>query len=235
MNQDFQICTVVQGEDLTSFVQNLEKAQKSATMVELRADSIRGFSADDLPILKGVVKVPSIFTLRHKKEGGLFTGTPAKQKQILQEAFSSGFTYVDIAYRNPILKELSPKHKKHLLLSYHEYQETPDLEDLLDTLDEMRAIKPAIIKIATFVDDHEDVLVLGILLKQKEDDEKMIVIGMGKKGEITRFTFPTLGSYITYVTMKGEKNIAPGMLTEADLLKKVESHLKHPSRYSDKL
>lgn len=230
MKREFEICTVVQGEDLTTFVQNLEKAQKSATMVELRADSIRDFNIDDLPILKGVIKVPSIFTLRHKKEGGLFTGTPSKQRQILLEAFSSGFTYVDISYRNPVLKELDAKDKKHLILSYHEHQETPDLYDLLDTLDEMRLLKPAIIKIATFVDDQEDVLVLGALLKQKEDDEKMIVIGMGKKGEITRFTFPTLGSCIAYVTMQGEKNITPGMLTEADLLKKMASRNKQTSR-----
>lgn len=230
MKREFEICTVVQGEDLTTFVQNLEKAQKSATMVELRADSIRDFNIDDLPILKGVIKVPSIFTLRHKKEGGLFTGTPSKQRQILLEAFSSGFTYVDISYRNPVLKELDAKDKKHLILSYHEHQETPDLYDLLDTLDEMRLLKPAIIKIATFVDDQEDVLVLGALLKQKEDDEKMIVIGMGKKGEITRFTFPTLGSCIAYVTMQGENNIAPGMLTEADLLKKMASRNKQTSR-----
>ena len=230
MIREFEICTVVQGEDLTTFVQNLKKAQKSATMVELRADSIREFNIDDLPILKGVVKVPSIFTLRHKKEGGLFTGTPTKQRQILHAAFSSGFTYVDISYHNPVLKELSAKDKKHLILSYHEYQETPDIYDLLDILDEMRLLKPAIIKIATFVDDQEDVLVLGILLKQKEENEKLVVIGMGKKGEITRFTFPTLGSYIAYVTMKDEKNIAPGMLTEADLLKKIASRNKQESR-----
>jgi len=230
MTREFEICTVVQGEDLTTFVQNLKKVQKSAAMVELRADSIHDFNIDDLPILKGLVKVPSIFTLRHKKEGGLFTGTPAKQRQILHAAFSSGFTYVDISYRNPVLKELSVKDKKRLILSYHEHQETPDIYDLLDTLDEMRLLKPAIIKIATFVDDQEDIVTLAVLLKQKEEDEKLVVIGMGKKGEITRFTFPTLGSCIAYVTMKGEKNIAPGMLTEADLLKKIASRNKQVSR-----
>jgi 3-dehydroquinate dehydratase type I len=164
--------------------------------------------------------------LRHKKEGGLFKGTPAKQKEILKMAFTSGFTYIDISYRNPVLEELSTKEKKHLLLSYHENKETPDLEDLLNTLGEMRSLKPAIIKIATFVDDREDIVTLAVLLKQKEENEKMIVIGMGKKGEITRFTFPTIGSCIAFVTMQDDKNIAPGMLTEDELLKKMESRLK---------
>lgn len=226
MKREFEICTVVQGEDLTTFIRNLEKAQKYAEMVELRADSIRDFSVDDLPILQGVLKVPSIFTLRHKKEGGLFTGTSTKQKEILKAAFASEFTYVDIAYHNPLLKELRPKDKKRLLLSYHEHYETPDLEDLLDTLDEMRSFKPAIMKIATFVDDREDVITLAILLKQKEENEKMIVIGMGRKGEITRFTFPALGSCIAFVTMQDDKNAAPGMFTEAELLKKIENRNK---------
>jgi len=52
MKKKFQICTVVQGKNLATFVKNLKKAQASATMVELRADSIKDFNIDDLPIVK---------------------------------------------------------------------------------------------------------------------------------------------------------------------------------------
>jgi len=50
---------------------------------------------------------------------------------------------------------------------------------------------------------------------------------MGRKGEITRLTFPSMGSHIAYVTMKGEKNIAPGMLTEAQLKPVIKYFNKH--------
>ena len=217
MKKIFQICTFVQGKSLEDFMKNLKKAQRSATMVELRADSIKDFNIDDLPILTGPVKVPSIFTFRHKKEGGLFTGTKSKQKEILREAFIYGFTYVDVAYDNRLVNELSAKEKKKLLLSYHCDEGTPDFFELIDILDDMRSKNPAIIKIATLVEQADDVPILSALLKKRKKDEKLIVIGMGKLGQITRLTFPVLGSCIAFVTMKGEKNIAPGMLTEADL------------------
>jgi 3-dehydroquinate dehydratase type I len=216
MNKDFQICTVVHGKDMKSFLKNLKKAQRSASMVELRADSIKDFDSDDLSELISHLKAPSIFTFRHKKEGGLFTGTAAKQKEILKQAFEFGFTYVDVAYNNPILKDLNAKEKKHLLLSYHNNKETPSVEELQGILHEMRSVKPAIIKIATFVNTEEDLTILASLLNQKKKNEQLIVIGMGKKGDITRRNFPFMGSAIAYVKMKGDKSIAPGMLTEED-------------------
>jgi 3-dehydroquinate dehydratase type I len=226
MKKKFQICTVVQGKNLVTFVKNLKKAQASAGMVELRADSIKDFDSDDLPIVKGPTKLPSIFTFRHKKEGGLYAGPISRQKEILKDAFDFGFTYVDVACDNPILEELNTKEKKQLLLSYHNNEETPYLEDLLDLLEDMRAVRPAIIKIATQVTDYDDIPILAALLKKAKKDEKLVVIGMGRKGEITRLTFPSLGSHIAYVTMKGEKNIAPGMLTEAQL-KPVINYFKN--------
>jgi 3-dehydroquinate dehydratase type I len=227
MKKKFQICTVVQGKNLVTFVKNLKKAQASSAMVELRADSIKDFNSDDLPIIKGLTKLPSIFTFRHKKEGGLYAGSVSKQKEILKAGFDFGFTYIDVACDNPILEELNAKEKKQLLLSYHNNEGTPYLEDLLDLLEDMRAVCPAIIKIATQVTDYDDIPILAALLKKAKKDEKLVVIGMGRKGEITRLTFPSLGSHIAYVTMKGEKNIAPGMLTEAQLKPVIKYFNKH--------
>jgi 3-dehydroquinate dehydratase type I len=217
MNKDFKICTVVQGKNLETFVKNLKKAQKTASMIELRADSIKDFNLEDLPILTGPVKVPAIFTCRHISEGGLYEGTKANQKEILKKAFELRFDYVDVAYNNPIIDGLTDKEKKHLLISYHNNKGTPTLAELVELLKYMRTFNSAIMKIATLVKDKMDVPILASLLRKRKKDEKLIVIGMGKKGEITRLTFPPAGSYIAYVTMKGEKNIAPGMLTERDL------------------
>lgn len=217
MKYDFKICTVIQGKTLESFVKNIKKAQKTAAMIELRADSLSDFSVEDIPIIKGPVKVPCIFTCRHVDEGGLFTDSLAKQKEILKKAFESGFDYVDVAYNNSVIDDLSVEEKKHLIISYHNNKATPSLIELVELLKYLRSFNPAIIKIATFVKDKMDVPILASLLRKRKKDEKLIVIGMGKKGEITRLTFPPAGSYIAYVTMKGEKNIAPGMLTEKDL------------------
>jgi 3-dehydroquinate dehydratase type I len=217
MKYNFKICTVIQGKNLESFVKNIKKAQKTATMIELRADSIEDFSVEDIPIIKGPVKVPCIFTCRHITEGGLFKGTLSNQNKIIKKAFESGFDYIDVAYNNPVIDELNDTDKKHFIISYHNTKGTPALIELVELLKYMRTFNPAIMKIATMVMDKMDVPILASLLRKRMKDEKLIVIGMGKKGEITRLTFPPAGSYIAYVTMKGEKNIAPGMLTEKDL------------------
>ncbi|HTB30965.1 MAG TPA: type I 3-dehydroquinate dehydratase [Bacteroidia bacterium] len=215
--KDFNICTIVQGKTLQAFVKNIKKAQESATMIELRADSITDLSIDDLPIIMGPVKVPCIFTCRHNNEGGLFMGPQAKQKEILEKAFDLGFTYVDVAYDNLLIYELSAKEKKQLLISYHCDEGTPDFVELMKLLEFMRSINPAMMKIATMVIDYDDIPILAAILKKAKKNEKLTVIGLGKRGKITRLMFPPAGSYIAFVTMKGEKNIAPGMLTEKDL------------------
>ncbi len=217
MNTNFKICTVIQGKNLETFVKNLKKAQKTAMMIELRADSIKDFDPDDIEIIKGLVKIPSIFTCRHVNEGGLFESSMAKQEEILLKAFESSFTYVDVAFNNPAINDLTDEDKNRLLISYHNNKGTPSLAELAELLKYMRTFNPAIMKIATMVKDKMDVPILASLLRKRKRDEKLIVIGMGKKGEITRLTFPPAGSYIAYVTIKGEKNIASGMLTERDL------------------
>lgn len=223
MKKKFQICTVIYGKTLRAFLKNLKKAQASSTMVELRVDSIKDFNSDDLLILKDNLKVPSIFTFRHKKEGGMFGGSVLKQQEIIKESFASGFAYVDVAYDNPVAEDLTTKEKKQLLLSYHNQEETPSFQELQDIVHQMRSAHPAIIKIATFINNAKDIPVLATFLEQKGKSEKLIVIGMGEKGEITRALFPLMGSCIAYVASKGGNNIAPGILTEADLLKKYQA------------
>lgn len=216
MKKGFQICTVVQGKNLETLLKNLKKAQTSAEMVELRADSIGNFTIEDIVLLKKATKLPVVFTFRHEKEGGLFKGTVIKQKAILKKAFDLGFTYVDVAYDNPILKELSAKEKTQLLVSYHNYEGTPSIKQLTGILTKMRSVKPALIKMVTFVRKWDNISTLIALLNAKKGEEKLVVIGMGEKGEITRLTFPLMGSHIAFVAMKGEEKIAPGMLTKED-------------------
>jgi len=217
MKKEFKICTVVQGKNLELFLKNLKGALASANMVELRADSIANFKIEDVATLKRATKLPSIFTFRYKKEGGLFTGDIAKQNNILKKAFELGFTFVDVAHGNPILKKLNEKEKTRLLLSWHNNKGTPSESELYSILNKMRRAQPAIIKMATFINHWQDIATLVSLLKKRKSNEKLVVIGMGEKGKITRLTFPLMGSHIAYVTIKGEKSIAPGILTEGEL------------------
>ena len=219
MTNKFKVCTVVQGKTLETFLNNLKKAQGTANMIELRADSICDIRLENIGTLRLATELPSIFTYRHESEGGLYSGTIKKQTEFLKKAFDSGFKYVDASIGNPILTKLTIKEKKQLLLSYHNMTQTPDLTELEAILLKMRPIKPAIIKIATLVREAKDITTLTKLLSERNRNEKMVVIGMGEMGSVTRTSFLKLGSYITFVQMKGEESIARGMLTIDELNK----------------
>jgi 3-dehydroquinate dehydratase-1 len=79
----------------------------------------------------------------------------------------------------------------------------------------MRGYKPDIMKFATKVKTDEDNQNLLRLLLSKKKNEKMIVVGMGEKGKITRFVAPLLGSQIAWVTHKNISS-APGQLSLQD-------------------
>src|SRR5579885_1267961 len=102
MSMPFKICMVAEGNTLQVFLKNLKKAQQSADMVELRADTIKSFKEKDFDTIKKTVKGPAIFTFRHKSEGGNYNGSAEFQKEILRKAFKSGFKYVDVAYGNTL-------------------------------------------------------------------------------------------------------------------------------------
>lgn len=203
---------------MPSVLKNLKQAGKTADMVEIRADFIRGLQPGDIKKLKPAGKITSIFTCRSVKEGGKYKGSHSEQAAIFTAAFKSGFKYIDIAGDNPFLTELKKENEKKLLLSYHNFKGTPSSIELMGRIERMQEFSPSIIKIATMVKNEKDIFTLIETLKQKREGQKLIVIGMGEAGKITRLLLPMLGSYLTYASSEDE--ISPGILT-AEQLKAV--------------
>jgi len=216
MRVPFKICTVVEGNTLPVFLDHLNKAKEGSAKLELRVDSIKDFEEEDIDTIKRKATISSIFTCRHVKEGGLFSGDAKEHKAILKKAFHSGFDYVDVSLGNSLLKSLDSKERKKLLLSCHDFESTPSGKKLAEVLARMRREEPAIIKIATMINGPSDVFTLADILKEKKEKEKLIVIGMGEMGKLTRVMFPAMGSYLTYASLEGSK-IAPGLMTRKQM------------------
>lgn len=215
MQKAIRICSVAEGSSLPLFLKSLEKAQRSSSMVELRADFIKGLKPEDVKKLKAKTKGTSIFTCRKVNEGGRYAGSYKEQQAILKTAFDAGFTYVDVAFDSPILGGLSDKQQKQLLLSYHNFKNTPASIEIIAILERMRDFSPAIMKVACMVKNSKDIFTLADVLRQQMDKEKLIVIGMGEKGRMTRAMFPILGSYLTYAS--DSKNAGPAIMTHKEL------------------
>jgi 3-dehydroquinate dehydratase-1 len=215
MKMQVKLCTVVEGDTLAALLKNIQKVLKSSEMIEIRADFVKGIKPEDVKKIASKIKVDSIFTCRHVKEGGKYSGSTKHQIEVLKAALEAGFTYVDIACDNPLLGDLSPKDEKKLLISYHNFKRTPVSIELLAVLERMREFSPSVMKIASVINSPKDLFTLFEILKQKRDKEKLIVIGMGDAGKLTRIVFPMMGSYLIYVTESTK--FAQGIMTRKEL------------------
>ena len=108
--------------------------------------------------------------------------------------------------------------KLKLILSYHNYKETPKLDFLVNLTTKMRRYNPDIYKFAIFCQTENEVFVLlQLLLKLKEEKLKYIVLGMGEIGQITRVVGSVSGNEINFTPKDLKEKSAKGQLTKKSL------------------
>ncbi|OGK35844.1 type I 3-dehydroquinate dehydratase [Candidatus Roizmanbacteria bacterium RIFCSPLOWO2_01_FULL_38_12] len=207
---NIRICTPVIGTTLDDFLSNLKKTEEISDFVELRVDYIQDFTETNVEVIRKETNVQSIFTCRKKEEGGKFNGDENNRVGILQKAIELGFDHVDIELST--IKEYQFKRDNtKLIISYHNFVETPSYWDMQSIIYEMNEFKPDILKIATVLTEEYETTKIYRLLTNKPHNEERIVIGMGEKGRVTRILVPLLGSYLTYASTEfGES--APGQI-----------------------
>ena len=183
-----KICTPVIGKTLNEFLKNLEQIQEISEMVELKVDNIRNLSEKNLQLIRKKTVKEVILTSR--------------KKEIILKALNLGFDFIDIDLS--LIKDfnLPKKIKSNIIISFHDFKKTPDVNKLEAILNKIREFKPEIIKIATMVNNKQDVGNLFKTLLNKKVDEKIIIVGMGKKGRVTRIFGPLFGSFLTFAKTK---------------------------------
>ena len=222
-----KICTPVIGKTLKEFLKNLDQVQEISEMVELRVDKIKNLGEQDLQLIRKKTIKEAIFISR--------------KKEIISKALGLGFDYVDVELetieKEPAFAKASHlalrasrdksagKGKTKIILSFHDFEKTPDIKKLTLIINRMRECNVEVLKIATIVNNNRDIKNLLQILLNKKKDEKMIVVGMGKKGRITRVLGPLLGSFLTFAsTQYGET--APGQI-DIMRLKKIYKILNY--------
>lgn len=206
-----KICTVVIGETVKEFKENLELIQKKFEFIELRVDYIKDFNIELIDNIAQYVHTEAIFTCRHKDQGGKFLGSLDEQRNILRVADDLNFSYIDIDLEVYKSIGLNREKESKYIVSYHNFDKTPDYIEIIGILDEMRQTDADIYKFATLVTEKIDEQVIYKLLLSKRENENMIALGMGEKGIPTRLIGPLLGSYLTFASV-GMNNSAPGQI-----------------------
>jgi len=195
------------------------KKARQADLIEIRLDTFKKRDPEKLKEdfrkkLKPL-KVPLLLTIRNKKEGGKFKVTD-RERLGLFNLLIPFVDFVDIELSSgkiiAAVIKTARRHKKTVLVSYHNFRNTPDMARLLEIIKNARKSGADIVKIATLAKNKGQI---KRLLKVLVSNENMIVIAMGKYGKLSRVVFPYLGSLITYGAVA--KTTAPGQIRLGEL------------------
>jgi 3-dehydroquinate dehydratase/shikimate dehydrogenase len=204
------ICACVGPETVEQAIADLAEARRQgADLAELRADYLKD---PDFARILSAKPLPVLVTVRPKWEGGRFEGSEADRTGLLEEACLHGADYVDVEYR--AYKDFNRRQAK-VILSYHDFERTP--EDLEKTAARMGELEPLVVKIACKANGTADLLRLVRL--QKQAPRPTAVIGMGEFGEPLRILYRKYGGFLTYASIRGGAETAPGQVTVEDLVR----------------
>jgi 3-dehydroquinate dehydratase-1 len=126
------------------------------------------------------------------------------------------FLDLDITEKKEIEYLQKQKINVKTIISYHNYQKTPDKFSTI--VDKMQKLQPTIYKISTKCNSENDALrLLQLLLEFRKQKKQYVVLGMGKFGTITRVFGTLWGNAVIYAPQKQKEASAPGQLTKHKL------------------
>ena len=142
----------------------------------------------------------------------------------LEKAIAAGAAYVDIevesdiAYRETLL-DAAEKYGCQVIISYHNFDSTPDMDELNVILRQCFNYNADIAKIVTTINSHADkAKILSLYAKELN----VVAFGMGAEGKITRVMAPFMGAPFTYVSLSRGKETAPGQICKEEMQRIID-------------
>ncbi|HEU2962152.1 TPA: type I 3-dehydroquinate dehydratase [Streptococcus pneumoniae] len=207
---------------------SLEEAQALDATRYLDADIIE-WRADYLPKEAILQVAPAIFekfagrelvfTLRTRSEGGEIDLSPEEYIHLIKEvAQFYQPDYIDFEYYSykDVFEEMLDF--PNLVLSYHNFQETP--ENMMEILSEFTILNPKLVKVAVMAHTEQDVLDLMNYtrgFKTLNPEQEYVTISMGKVGKVSRITADVTGSSWSFASL--DEVSAPGQISLASMKK----------------
>lgn len=198
----YQLCVSLSGNDF-SFCYHVAQHTELA---ELRLDMV-SFSK---------VQLKKLFSLNTQfivacRPGKIKDNNRAK---LLIQAIDLGASFIDIEidskndFRDKMLLYATKK-KCKIILSYHNFTETPSEKMLREIIDRAKAFNPWKIKIVTKANTLQD---NDIVLSLYKYTDNLIAFCMGEKGKFSRVHSILSGAAFTYVAADKNKKTAPGQI-----------------------
>jgi 3-dehydroquinate dehydratase-1 len=137
--------------------------------------------------------------------------------ELLSNALDWGCAMIDVdievpeIWRNKLISKAKEKGRV-VILSYHNFIETPDKDELNSIISALKNGGSDITKIACMANSAQDCArILGLY----ENHNNMVAFCMGELGKITRLAAPLLGAPFTYASVRNYET-APGQFDYAE-------------------
>jgi len=197
------ICTAISEKDFKKCMDLVSLYE----MAEIRLD-LTGFDED---------KVIQLFS-KHKNL--VATCRPddiddLERIKLLKAAIKAGAKYVDIEIESDKefideIKRVAVEKKSDVIISYHNYEETPNQKELETIITECFFLGADVAKVACMVNNDKD---NAAILSLFQLGKRLVALGMGEKGKITRVMTPFLGAEFTFSAPDQGEGTAPGQIT----------------------
>jgi 3-dehydroquinate dehydratase type I len=194
---------------------------EGADLLEWRLDVTR---EPELETVLPQSPLPVIATVRSVEQGGYFPGTPQEQLRLLLRAAASGSSYIDWEFRpgESLPDELSGI-RDRVILSYHDFAQTPKDRELESLFDQMATLNAGVIKVVTLAQRMEDnISLLNLIGRGRKQETEVVAFCLGSLGRISRLACLLMGGAFTYAALESGAEAAPGQLTLARMRQLLE-------------
>lgn len=160
-----------------------------------------------------------LFTLRTRSEGGEIDLSSEEYVQIIKDVTQLYQPdYVDFEYYTHKDAFDQMLDFPNLVLSYHNFQETPD--NMMEILSELTSLTPKVVKVSVMAHTEQDVLDLMNYtrgFKTLNPEQDYVTISMGKIGKVSRITSDVTGSSWSFASL--DEASAPGQISLSNMKK----------------
>ena len=160
-----------------------------------------------------------LFTLRTRSEGGEIDLSAQEYVQVIKDVTQLYQPeYVDFEYfgNKGVFDQMLDF--PNLVLSYHNFQETP--ENMMEILSELTSLTPKVVKVSVMAHTEQDVLDLINFtrgFKTLNPEQEYVTISMGKVGKVSRITSDVTGSSWSFASL--DEASAPGQISLSSMKK----------------
>jgi 3-dehydroquinate dehydratase I len=234
------LCVPLVARDLAGLLDQARAVHTlAADVVEWRADSFEDLSRESVQAaareLRTILSVePIIFTLRAREEGGAAPIPADARSAVILDAVGTGLVdLIDVELFNgpsfigPLLEASRPGGVR-VILSFHDFQRTPEDDVLQATVGEMARLGADIAKVACMPQDPGDVLRLlhaTYRARLAFPSLPLITMSMGRLGLASRVAGFLFGSDMSFAV--GRQASAPGQIPIAELRSMIDGLLRH--------